>query len=463
MTTLRTYPEYRPSGIEWLSELPSHWQQVRGKALFRKLERDIDSDAGTVTCFRNGEVTLRRNRRTEGFTEALQEIGYQGVRRGDLVIHAMDAFAGAVGVSDSDGKCSPVYSVCAPREDDSPYYFARIVREMAFNGYIQAQAKGIRERSTDYRFEAFGRSLLPRPPLDEQRAIADFLDAMDERITRFIDARRRMIALMEEQKQAIINHAVARGLDADVPVKPSGVDWLGDIPAHWRTSRLKFETSHIVDCLHATPTYSETGTYPAVRTADIVPGQLLLDQTRKVERDIYELWTERLRPLANDILYSREGERYGIAAPVPEGLDLCISQRMMIFRCQKTVSPAYIMWQLNSHHIRAQASSDVVGATAPHVNVETIQNYLLAIPPFDEQNRIAEYIDRESHHIDLITDRHRREIELIREFRTRLISDVVTGKLDVRRADAGHLADLGSIGRLEGLEAPIVTLAAEEV
>src|ERR1035438_4988581 len=152
------------------------------------------------------------------------------------------------------------------------------------------------------------------------------------------------------------------------PLKVSGIPWLGHIPQHWKVRRLKFVASEIVDCLHATPRYSETGTHPAIRTADIAPGIVYVDKTKKISATDFARWTERLAPTAGDILYSREGERFGIAACVPEGVQLCISQRMMVFRITPQHCSRFVMWLLNSRSTYGQALQDVMGATAPHVN-----------------------------------------------------------------------------------------------
>ena len=153
----------KPSGVEWLGDVPEHWYVHRAKWLFRNLDRPVRETDEVVTCFRDGTVTLRKNRRLAGFTEALKEIGYQGVRCGDLVIHMMDAFAGSIGVSDSDGKCTPVYAICEAGSLANPQYYARVVREMARRQWILALSKGVRERSTDFRFAAFAVQLLPVP------------------------------------------------------------------------------------------------------------------------------------------------------------------------------------------------------------------------------------------------------------------------------------------------------------
>ena len=230
---LKSYDRYQAANIPWASSIPSHWKTERAKWLFDKVERPVREQDEVVTCFRDGIVTLRKNRRLRGFTEAFFEFGYQGIRKGDLVIHAMDAFAGAIGVSDSDGKGTPVYAVCQPKKNVNAHYYAHIVREMARSQWILALSKGIRERSTDFRYDTFGKQVVPLPPLEEQEAIVKFLDYANGKLDRAIRAKRKTIALLNEQKQAIIHRAVTRGLDTSVPLKPSGIPWLGDIPAHW--------------------------------------------------------------------------------------------------------------------------------------------------------------------------------------------------------------------------------------
>ena len=238
-TNLKPYPVMKESGIKWLGEVPEHWELKRGKNLFSKVERPVCKSDEVVTCFRDGVVTLRKNRRTRGFTESLKEIGYQGIRRGDLVIHAMDAFAGATGVSDSDGKGTPVYAVCEAKPFTSPHYHALVIREMARSHWLLALATGIRERSTDFRFATYANQRVPQPPLQEQASIVRYLDHVDRKVRRLVRAKRKIIALLNEQKQAIIHRAVIRGLDPDAPLKDSGVKWLGQVPNHWHRFRQK--------------------------------------------------------------------------------------------------------------------------------------------------------------------------------------------------------------------------------
>lgn len=202
--------EMKDSGVEWIGEIPEHWGVEKGKWLYVQQKRPVRNEDEIITCFRDGQVTLRKNRKTEGFTNALKEHGYQGIRIGDLVIHNMDAFAGAIGVSDSDGKSTPVYSVCTERKVDTvnSSYYAYYLRELARKGYIQALAKGIRERSTDFRFNDFANLEYALPPLPEQTAIVAYIEIQSANINKAILLQERQIEKLKELKSTLIDSAV---------------------------------------------------------------------------------------------------------------------------------------------------------------------------------------------------------------------------------------------------------------
>ena len=185
------YPTYKDSGIEWLGQIPTHGEMLKAKYMFQKNKREVQDGDKVITCFRDGQVTLRENRRTTGFTESITEIGYQGIRKGDLVIHQMDAFAGAIGVSDADGKGTSVYHCCTPKGEYLTYYYAHVIREMALKGYIQSLYRGIRERSSDFNYVTFGNCLLPVPSPSEQRQIVAYLDYKSNKINERICQRER--------------------------------------------------------------------------------------------------------------------------------------------------------------------------------------------------------------------------------------------------------------------------------
>lgn len=203
----------KPSGINWIGEIPEHWKLLRAKNMFQRMNRPVRPEDETITCFRDGQVTLRKRRRLEGFTESFKEIGYQGIRKGDLVIHQMDAFAGSIGVSDSDGKGTPVYICLQPKGSENNFYYAYLLREMARTGYIKSLYRGIRERSSDFRFETLAKLFLPIPPASEQRAIVDYLQDKTSKIDKLISEKTRELEYMKELRQRIISDAVTGKID----------------------------------------------------------------------------------------------------------------------------------------------------------------------------------------------------------------------------------------------------------
>ena len=276
------------------------------------------------------------------------------------------------------------------------------------------------------------------PPLKTQKQIADFLDKETTRIDNLISLKQKQIELLQEKRQAIITQAVTKGLDPTVKMKDSGVEWIGEIPEHWRIIRLKHVSSSIVDCPHSTPVYSEDGEFPAIRTADIVRGKISIENTRMVAEDVYLERIQRLKPVYGDIIYSREGERFGMAGEVPQGSSVCLAQRIMMFRIQKKYSNRFFMWSLNSDSTYNQAKQDTFGSTSPHVNVETIKNFNLPSPSYEEQTKICEWIDKETERTDSTILIVNKSINLLKEYRSSLITHAVSGQIDINAYEASH-------------------------
>jgi type I restriction enzyme S subunit len=203
----------KDSGVAWLGEIPAHWRLERGRFLFRKLELPPEPDDGVVTAFRDGQVTLRENRRTEGFTVAVLEVGYQHVRKGDLVVHGMDAFAGAIGVSESSGKCTPEYAVLTPLKDDVNGYFALVLRLMAQRDFIFVICPSVRERAPRFRFEALKDVVLPVPPVEEQRQILSLIESQGQGVDSLLAEAQRAIDLLQDRRTALISAAVTGQID----------------------------------------------------------------------------------------------------------------------------------------------------------------------------------------------------------------------------------------------------------
>ena len=217
MDIIRQEQDMKPANFQWLEEIPKTWDIRRGKTILRLLKRSVLEDDGVVTCFRDGEVTLRSNRREDGFTNSLKEIGYQGVEPGDLVVHGMDGFAGAIGISDSRGKMSPIINVMDSTENKRFLVF--YLRAMANVDVFLSLSTGIRERSCDLRWNKIASFPFIIPPLDEQQAIANYLDDRCSKIDAIIAEAKASIEEYKELKQAVIYEAVTKGLNKKLSCK----------------------------------------------------------------------------------------------------------------------------------------------------------------------------------------------------------------------------------------------------
>ena len=421
----------KDSGIEWIKEIPESWNVTRGKTILKLMKRSPEGFDEVITCFRDGEVTLRSNRREDGFTFSDKEIGYQGILKGDLVIHGMDGFAGAIGIADANGKGSPVLVVCTTNENSR--FLMYYLRMLATQDVFLALATGIRERSCDLRWNKIADLLFPMPEYEEQTRIADYLDTKCAKIDALIAKQQEIIEKLKAYKLSVITEAVTKGLNPNVPMKDSGMDFMGKIPGHWEMVRLKFLLSHIIDCPHETPEYSADGEYLVIRTADQDFGFLRPDENMyRLNENEYQNRIRRLPLDKDDIVYGREGERWGLACLVPESNRYCLGQRMMQFRCNTDmILPAYAMWALNSRYVYLQGSVDTIGSTSPHVNISTMRNYNIPTPLLNEQQEIVRYINEEAAAIEKTIVKRTRLIDRLTEYKKSLIYEVVTGKREV--------------------------------
>lgn len=214
ITDRKPYPAMKDSGVEWLGEVPEHWPIERAKVLLKQVVPEIPPAAEMVTCFRDGQVTLRSNRRTEGFTNAIKELGYQGIKPGQLVLHSMDAFAGAIGVSDSAGKCSPEYVICEPATSGVHLeYYGALLRGLAIRGLFVWLCPSVRERAPRVRFSHFGAFSIPLPPLDEQKAIIAEISSTCRELDVALEKTRRELELLNEFHTRLLADVVTGKLD----------------------------------------------------------------------------------------------------------------------------------------------------------------------------------------------------------------------------------------------------------
>jgi type I restriction enzyme S subunit len=426
------YAAYKDSGVDWLGEVPEHWEVSKGKWLFSKQDRPVSKTDEIITCFRDGQVTLRSNRKLDGFTNALKEHGYQGIRKGDLVIHNMDAFAGAIGVSDSNGKSTPVYSVCIPRKPNTvnPTYYAFLLRNLAKNGLIESLAKGIRERSTDFRFNDFGALLLYFPPLDEQNHIVEFIQIAFQKIDSVIAQKEKQIELLKERRQVLIHKAVTQGLNPDVPMKDSGVEWIGEIPKHWEVKKLRY----LANCFpsnvdkHSKPNEKEIRlcNYTDVYKNDYITNDMELMVATASKDQINKFTLKK-----DDIVITKDSETANdIAVPtyIKELLtNVVCGYHLAIIRSYQRTYCRYLFQSLKTKIFNVQFEVCSNGITRVGLGTSDLKNGSFLLPPEQEQIEIADFIEQASAKIDTAINSKQKEIEKLKEYKATLINSVGIG------------------------------------
>ena len=422
---MRRYESYKDSGVEWLRQIPSHWDMQRSKFIFKKIERKVNEEDQIVTCFRDGQVTLRANRRTEGFTNALKEHGYQGIRKGDLVIHAMDAFAGAIGISDSDGKATPVYSVCLPRDKQKidVYFYAYYLRNLALSGFISSLAKGIRERSTDFRYADFAELLLPIPPYLEQQKVAQFLDDKTAKIDQAVDLTEKQIALLKEHKQILIQNAVTQGLNPDVSLKDSGVEWIGQVPHCWDVKKVKNIFHLIVEPAAKNNQCELLSVYTDI---GVKPRAELEERGNKASTtDGY--WIVKKGDLVVNKLLAWMGaiglsEYDGVTSPAYD-----------ILRPHQQINGKFFHYLFRTPLCLSEFKKNSRGIMDMRLRLyfEELGNIYIPFPSYPEQQKIAQFLDDKTAKIDQAITLKTAHIEKLKEYKSVLINDVVTGKVRV--------------------------------
>ncbi len=433
---LKPYPVMKDSAVPWLGEVPQHWQVLPNRAVFTEVkDRDHpEADMLSVTITRG---VIRQQALLEDSAKKdssnLDKSAYKLVRPGDIAYNKMRAWQGAVGVSEYEGIVSPAYVVQRPREAAAPRYFHYLLRTPAFAKEAERWSYGITSDMWSLRPEHFKMIYSCLPPLSEQAAIVRFLDHADRRIRRYIRAKLKLIKLLEEQKQAIIHRAVTRGLDPNVRLKPSGVEWLGDVPEHWEVVPLRRRWS-VTDCKHLTVPFVEKG-IPLASVREVQSFDLQLDYAKRTTEEWYRVLIDGSRqPRRGDLIYCRNVS-VGAAAVVETNELLAMGQDVCLIR-SNSQNQRFLNYFLHSPAMSRQLALLMVGSTFDRINVAEIKGLLVVVPPREEQDQISAYLDRALVRLEQTVAKARSEQDLLLEYRSRLVADVVTGKLDVREVAA---------------------------
>ena len=445
MPTLHPYPAYKPSAVPWIGNVPEHWEVVQlGRiGVFSKGSGGTKDDEvpGGIPCVRYGDLYTTHKSfisHTRGYVSPEKAAAYTPINTGDVLFPTSgetieEIGKSAVNLMNTQVLCGGDLIIFRPTIPIDPKFAGYALDSPAAQTQKSLMGRGI---TIMHIYSGQLKHLwLPLPPLAEQRAIVRYLDHADRRIRRYVSAKRKLIGLLEEEKQAIVNRAVTRGLDPNVRLKPSGVEWLGDVPEHWEVVQLG-RVGLFSKGSGGTKEDEVPSGMPCIRYGDLyTTHKYHINQSRSF---IPEEKLDKYTPIQyGDILFPTSGETIEeigksavnlLDAPVYCGGDL------IIFRPTVQIDSRFSGYMLDFTNSQDQKSRMGRGVSIMHIYANQLKYLWLSLPPIREQQAIAEHIGKATADIDSAIARARRQIELLEEYSTRLIADVVTGKLDARAA-----------------------------
>jgi type I restriction enzyme S subunit len=440
---LKPYPEYKDSGLPWLGEVPAHWTVLRIKTVLQETDRRSQEGTETLLSLTRIRGLIPHRDMTKKMHGAKTLVGYKKYRAGQLVMNRMQAWSGMFGANENNGLVSPDYAVFDVLGKHSVRFILERIKSPDLVGQFALESKGIGSGFNRLYTDRFGQIAISLPTPSEQTAIARFLAWATNRLDRAIGAKCRIITLLQEQKQAIIHRAVTRGLDPSVPLKDSGIPWLGEIPERWEVRRLRTVVKTIDQGVSPLSTgFMAVGNSWGVLKSGCVNRGVFretehkqLSQSFKIDSSIV------VKP--GDVLISRacgSPSLVGSVGRVGKLHDnLILSDKTFRPNFEESVDVGFMVLAMNSSYYRRQVEQAISGAEgmANNLPLSSLRDFSLAIPPLNEAKAIACSIEKRLAGTYVAIASNEKEITLLREYRTRLITDVVTGKLDVREVAKG--------------------------
>lgn len=425
------YPDYRRTNLKWFEYLPESWAILRTKQMFRLVieKAPANNQMELLSVYTHIGVRPRKSLEQRG-NKASTTDGYWVVKEGDIICNKLLAWMGAIGASHYQGVTSPAYDILTPIKSCNTDYYHFLFRTKKYLQQFKIRSRGIMDMRLRLYFDQFGQIPIPVPPRPEQDQIVAYLRAQDVHIARFIKVKRDLIKLLTEQKLRIIDHAVTRGLDASVALKPSGIEWLGDVPVHWDVKPLKRWVR-----LNASTLGEKTDPDFEFRYVDI--GSVQTGRLAKeLERIRFEVAPSRARRVlrrGDTIISTVRTYLKAIWYVSEEADDLIASTGFAVLTPGNSAEPEYLGYVIQSSAFVNRVAANSIGIAYPAIAETVLGRFPVALPPtVDEQQAIVAHIKTESAPLDDAITRTEEEITLIREYRDRLITDVVTGQVDVR-------------------------------
>lgn len=461
MSKVKPYSDYKDFDQEWLGILPAHWKVMRTKLLFDLVTETapVGNSEELLSVYTALGVKPRKELEARG-NKASSTDNYWRVEQGDIIVNKLLAWMGAIGISEYKGVTSPAYDILRHKENVNPYFYNYLFRNPIASREFKRHSRGIMDMRLRLYFTRFGDIKLPCPPIDEQIKIVEYLQFKLKRVDRFIRKKKQLIKLLNEQKAAIINQAVTKGLDPNARMKPSGIEWLGDIPDHWEVWRLKYLINGRLkyganepggDLKENDPRY--------IRITDFDKAGKLRDDTFcSLEKEIAEPYLLK----DGDILFARSGGTVGKTFQFKNynGIACYAGYLIKAEPNEKLIYSDYLFEFTNSGVYDSWKNFIFNKATIENIGADKYSQLPVILPPKKEQIEIFDFIKNETKTINKTISTIEKEIALTLEYKTVLIAEAVTGKIDVRDFEVPEVVEEETY---EELEEELKMVAEDEV
>ena len=431
------YPEYKDSGVAWLGEVPGHWGVSRSRRMFAvRSEPALASDRMLTASQKYGVLFQTDFVEMEGRRVVEVIMGKESLKHvePDDFIISMRSFQGGIEWCKLRGSTSFHYVMLRPIKDVHPPYFAHLFKSSIYIQALRTTTDLIRD-GQELRYSNFVQVDIPTVPMEEQTQIAAFLDRETAKIDELVAEQRRLMALLKEKRQAVISHAVTRGLNPHAPLKPSGIEWLGDVPEHWEVKPLRMIANVVRGASPrpaGDPRYFGGDAMPWVTVGEITKDdgvyltetEFFLTEEGATHSNLFKSGT---------LIYSNSGATLGV--PKVLSIDACANDGVVAFlSLDNRVQSEFLYHCLASitDSIREKVKQ---GSGQPNLNTDIVKDLRFGFPPLQEQELIVCRITELVNEFDALTTEAQRAIDLLQERRTALISAAVTGQIDVRGAE----------------------------
>lgn len=428
---MERYSEYKDSGVKWLGEIPSHWELLKSKYLWK--ETFENSTSGKEDLLSVSQYTGVTKSKADSRSESL--IGYKIVHKDDLVINIMLAWLGGLGVSNDEGVVSPAYCTYKLIRDYNPKFLHYLYKTPMYLAEFARHSTGVVPSRWRMYTDDFGQVVSLLPPVGEQDAIVRYLDAATSKIDKAIAMQQKMIDLLNERKQIIIQNAVTKGLDENVEMKDSNCKFLGKIPSTWEVCKTLYVLSMpITDGSHTTPQLYDDG-IPFVSAEAVSCGNGYIDFSHirgYISDSFYNECCKKYIPQRDDIYMIKSGATTGKVAIVNTDVKFTIWSPLAVFRVnKKKVLPYFLYYSLQSSYYQLQVQDKWSFGTQQNIGMRMLEKLILCYPSIEEQAKIVAFIKKNVDNFDSAISNSQRQIALLQERKQIIINEVITGKVKV--------------------------------